>query len=460
MKKFDEVLKENFNELMNSVSEDLLISDGEGRVMRVDSSFESFYGVGDAGELLGKTVYELEGEGLFKPSVVAIVLKKKEKVTIIQKNRLNRDIIVTATPVFDKKGSIKFVVSYSRDITEMTELQKKYSDLQKELKRQSAELDRLRRETKVDSNIVCRSAEMERVMDMVGKVSGFDVNVLLLGDSGVGKTMIAKVIHEKSDRANGPFVDINCAAIPENLLESELFGYEKGAFTGASINGKIGLMELAGGGTLLLDEISEMPITLQAKLLKAIQEKCITKIGGRRSIKVDFRLIAASNRPLAEYIKEGKFRKDLFYRLNVVNITIPPLAERKGDIIPLVEHFTQLFNTKYSLDKSFSPKAMEAFLDCSWPGNVRELSNAVERAVVTGVNDIIEAEELPDEVIESVGAYRADNVAGIDDLNKALEEYEKEIINAAYKKYGTTTKVAKHLNISQPTAHRKIDKYR
>lgn len=459
MKKFDDILKENFNELMDSVSDDLLISDGQGYVMRVASSFERFYGIKDSESIIGKTVFELEREGIFRPSVIAMVLKKKEKVTIVQKNKADRDIIVTATPVFDRNGSIKFVVSYSRDITEMTQLQKKYSNLQKKLEKQEAELDFLRRETKGDSNIIWKSSSMDQVMSLVRRTANVDANVLLLGDSGVGKTMIAKALHEKSSRASGAFVDINCAAIPETLLESELFGYEKGSFTGASPNGKMGLIELASGGTLLLDEISEMPLMLQAKLLKTIQEKTITRLGGTTPVKVDFRLITASNRPLEEYAKEGKFRKDLFYRINVVNITIPPLRERTEDIIPLVKYFTSLFNEKYNLNKTFSPKAMELFVKSSWQGNVRELSNFVERSIVTSEQDIITPRNMPGEIYKTSGIAEDAELEKIDDLQAAMDELERRIILHTYSLYKTTTGVARHLNISQPTAYRKISKY-
>ena len=458
MNSFEKELRDNFNEILDSMSDDLLISDGAGKVLKVNRSFEKLYNLSSE-EALGRTVYELEEEGYFRPSIIAKVIQSGEKTTMAQKNQSDRDIIVTASPIFDSKGNVKFVVSFSRDITEMVQLEKKYSRLQNTVARYSAEIKALRKEKSAGTDIVISSIQMKRIMNTINRIADFDANVLILGDSGTGKTMLAKVIHKKSRRAEGPFIDINCAAIPENLLESELFGYEKGSFTGAGSSGKVGLIELADKGTLLLDEISEMPITLQAKLLKAIQDKTITRVGGTKPIKVDFRLIAASNRELEKYSDEGKFRKDLYYRLNVVNIQIPALAERKEDIIPMVNFFTEKFNKSYNIEKHFSPKALEAMVRYSWPGNVRELSNVIERTIVTSEKSEISFDDLPKELVADYKGeikYPIGNAGG---LNEAVEQLERRMITEAYEKCGTTIGVAEYLNISQPTASRKIMKY-
>lgn len=455
---FEKELKENIFEIIESISDEVLISDGGGTVLWVNPGFEANYGVA-IGNALGRNVAELAEEGFFKPAIIPMVIEKKEKITMVQKTYEGKDILVTATPIFNRDGSIRLVVSYSRDITEMTQLEKKYSKMRQRVEKYTAELHELRKEAGSGSEVIGQSKQMENVISTINRIADLDANVLLLGESGVGKSMFAKVIHQRSRRSGGPFIDINCAAIPENLLESELFGYEKGAFTGAGAGGKVGLMELADGGTLLLDEISEIPVSLQAKLLTAIQEKKITRVGGTKPVSVDFRLIAASNRQLDKYAAEGKFRMDLYYRLNVVNITIPPLRERKEDIIPLLEYYTAQFSAKYNISRSFSPQAVDILTEYPWPGNVRELANVTERVIVTSSGSIIGAGDLPEEISKRGKAPEETSLDDIVSLSDEVEKLEADLIIRAYEKYRTSTGVAGALGISQPTAFRKIEKY-
>ena len=451
----DHILIERFEELMDAVSDDLLIADGKGTILRVSSSFESVYDIAEE-KAIGRSVYDLEKEGVFKPSIVAETLKQNRKITMEQKNRAGRTIVVTSTPIRDEDGSICLVVSYSRDITEVVELQKKYANLQDQVDRYSSEINRLRNQGRAEE-IVSNSRAMESVMQAVDQVADYDVNILLLGDSGVGKTTVARRIHQQSGRSKQSFVEINCAAIPETLLEAELFGYEKGAFTGADAKGKIGLIELADRGTLFLDEISEIPLALQSKILKAIQEKEIIRVGGVKPINVDFRLIAASNQDLEKLVSEGSFRKDLFYRLNVMQIRIPAIAERKDDVAPMIEHFLRQCNDKYGKNKRMSSDAIEMMMGYSWPGNVREISNVVERMYITSDGEEIGRDVLPEEIGRKSAVF--ESIKYEDSLASTLEKVERMVIEEAYGRLGTSTAVARQLGISQATASRKIAKY-
>ena len=448
-------LDSEFENIINAIHDDILISDGEGRVIMVSHTFEHLYGISKE-SAVGMTVYELEHKGYFKPSVVSMVLKCGKSVTMNQKNNKGRVIVITATPVFDGEGKIQYVVSFSRDVTDMINLQKQYSQLEDRLVRYEEELEQLRSINVEIDGIVAKSASMRNILALINRIAPFDANVLLEGKSGVGKSMTAKLIHKKSGRAEGPFIEINCGAIPRNLLESELFGYEKGSFTGANKEGKKGLIEFAHEGTLFLDEISELPIDLQVKVLNVIQDKCITRVGGAKKINVDFRLIAASNKDLKKIIEENLFREDLYYRLDVIPIVIPPLNQRTDDIIPMIVFFTDKFNKKYGMNKAFSKNAFDAMEKYEWPGNIRELENLIERVILTTDQNIIDINDLPD------------HIAGVMDLSignvpksliETLEELEGKLVKNAYRKCGTTIGVAEILDISQPTAVRKIQKY-
>ncbi len=299
---------------------------------------------------------------------------------------------------------------------------------------------------------------MQKIEDTIKKIAPFDTTVLLMGESGVGKNRYAKMIHGLSQRREKPYVVIDCGAIPGNLLESELFGYEKGAFTGANANGKRGLIEMAHGGTLVLDEIGDLPLPLQVKLLKVIQEKKITRLGGMLEKAIDFRLIAATNKDLSLSVELGAFRKDLLYRINVISITIPPLRERREDVPSLINDFLEQFNLKYGIQRKFSPKAMEFMKNYSWPGNVRELQNIVERVLLTADGAVITEDTLPPEIYSKVALSKYE--IGEKTLKEILEEVEKSVLLEAYERYGTTTRVAQVLGISQGSVSLKLNKYK
>lgn len=309
-------------------------------------------------------------------------------------------------------------------------------------------------------DMVAYSAAMESVITLVQKVCNVSSTVLITGASGVGKEVVARYIHRTGNRSAGPFVKINCAAIPETLLESELFGYEEGAFTGARRDGKPGLIELASGGTLLLDEITEMPLGLQAKLLQVLQEKSLVRVGGTRQIRVDARIMAATNRDIEAAVREGRFRNDLYYRLNVIPIRVPALRERAGDIAPLTYHFLDKWSSKYGRRRQISREAREKLESYSWPGNVRELENVLEFLVVTVEDPVIGVEHLPAHIrrgsADCAGEVR---VSGILPLRKAVDEVERQLIEHASQTCSSTYSMARALGVNQSTIVRKIQKH-
>jgi len=448
-------LTEEIDSILDAIYADILIADAQGVVLKVSPTFEQVYGIRKE-DAIGLNVLELEAAGYFKPSITSIVLNTKERVTMRQKNNKNRDIVVTATPVKDSAGNIKFVISFSRDITDFLHLQEQYSQLENKIVRYEKELEKLRSQSLETDGMIAKSTAIQKVLDIANRIAPFDANVLLTGESGVGKTMLAKMIHKKSKRTCGPFIDINCGAIPENLLESELFGYESGSFTGAGKNGKLGLIELAQNGTLFLDEIAELPFNLQAKVLKVIQEKKLLRVGGTEEIHVDFRLIAASNKNLEEMMTAKLFREDLYYRLNVISILIPPLRQRREDIIPMILYFVHQFNEHYDLHKTIPGQVLDELEHYSWPGNVRQLENVIERMILTSEEAIIGQSALSDFI-----KFKTEDIAlqSNRSMTESLEMLEGQMVRKAYQECGTTIGVAALLGISQPTAVRKIQKY-
>ncbi|TYP57863.1 sigma-54 interaction domain-containing protein [Thermosediminibacter litoriperuensis] len=448
-------------EAFMACSDDLAcITDGSGSKVRISSSCEKLYGVKPE-SLIGKNVKDLEKNGMYFPSATRMVIEEKKPVTVTQKTKTGRKLLVTATPVFDEQGGIKRVVSISKDITDEEKLKTELKQTKELLQKYEKELLSLRIAHIKNSEIIYRSRAMEKLMETVNKVAAVESTVLIYGETGVGKEVLAKYIHNISDRSNGPFVKINCGAIPENLLEAELFGYEKGAFTGARSEGKPGLFEVADKGTLLLDEVSELPLPLQVKLLRVLQEKEFIRVGGIKTIKVDVRIIAASNKDLKELVKDGKFRQDLYYRLNVVPITVPPLRERPEDIPILAHHFLNLFNEKYGRSKQLTNEVIEAFMRYSWPGNVRELENVIERLVVISEDNYITKKDLPVELLNGEETNKSEGVyvSEIMPLKKASALVEYQLIKRAIEKGGSTYKAAEILGVDQSTIIRKLKKF-
>lgn len=388
---------------------------------------------------MGKNVAELDRAGIFRPSVCLLALKEKRSVSVMQDIGDVKDMAVTGVPVFDEKGNLFRAVTNAVKVDEIDNLL--------QYVRQKEELRERGGDTK---GIVATSRSMREVLQLADVVKNTESSILITGETGVGKGVLAAYIHDTGNRKDKRMVSINCGAIPENLLESELFGYESGAFTGADKKGKPGLIELSHGGTLFLDEISELPLMLQVKLLHFLQTKKLIRVGGVQEIPIDTRVIAATNRSLEEEVEKGTFRSDLYYRINVIPIQIPPLRERREDVIELSRYFMKFYTKKYNKQLKMNEETLEFIANYDWRGNVRELENYIERLVVTNESEWL----LPTERTDR-------DVKGRDEekLASTIEELERKMVMEAWEKYHSSYKVAKELGISQSTAYRRLKKY-
>ncbi|MEB3103859.1 sigma-54 interaction domain-containing protein, partial [Ferviditalea candida] len=396
---------------------------------------------------------EVVEEGIVSRSVTLEVLTTKKPTTIVQSVR-GKEVLVTGNPVFDEKGELINVVTNIRDISELNTLKQDLEKTKALTEKYYSELTMLRQKADESIGMVAHSAEMQQIVSLASRVAQVDSTLLILGESGVGKEVIARLIHEQGNRKKGPFIKVNCGAIPRELLESELFGYEAGAFTGANRRGKQGMFELANNGILFLDEVGELPLDLQVKLLHVLQDREVTRVGGTKSVQVNVRVISATNRDLNQMVKEGTFRQDLYYRLNIVPIRIPPLRERTADIIPLAYFFLHRMNQKYGMQKKLSFDLLNNLKNYPWPGNIRELENFIERLIVITEEDEISYEHVPSEMFS-----REEQTLEIDrPLKQIMRDVEREILSRSLKKYKTTRKTASALGIDQSTLVRKIQR--
>jgi len=451
-------MKNWLDTIIDSSYDGLWICDHEGKVIRLNKASQKINGV-KAEEVIGRNMSDLVAEGFFDKSVTLEVLQKKTSVTMIQQIKGGKRILVTGNPIFNDKGEITFVVTNDRDISELDHLRSQLHEVQALARGYISKLSELEMKGVDLSNIIFQSKEMERVIETALRVAKVDSSILLLGESGVGKGMISKLIHKHSDRNTGPFIRVDCAGIPDSLIESELFGYEKGAFTGARDEGKPGFFELANKGTLFLDEIGEIPLITQSKLLRFLEDHEIIRIGGTGPKKIDVRIITATNKKIEEMVSSKLFREDLYYRLNVVPIHIPPLKERREDILPLIFYFLKNFNTTYRKEKVLSPEVIEALSKFNFPGNIRELANIVERLVVITEKDRIETQDLPNVIVNYMPQSISDPYLpeGLS-LKEAIKRYESLIIEKTSKQYGSQREVAKALKVNQATISRKAKK--
>ncbi|SEM19423.1 PAS domain S-box-containing protein/TyrR family helix-turn-helix domain-containing protein [Syntrophus gentianae] len=461
-----EKLNKELEDIIASSHDGILITDGEGNVLKINEALLRITGLTQE-HFIGHKMESLYENGhFFSQSIESLARKRKKIVTGIQKTRTGKEVMVTATPVFDEAGNILRLVTNARDMSEIRSLQEELAQSRELSNRLQTEVNRMLEDEWRSNGMITANPAMVEILELSRRVAGSEATVLIQGESGVGKEVLAKLIHLWSKRP-GAFIKVNCGAIPQHLLESELFGYNRGAFTGANKEGKPGIFELAADGTLFLDEIEDLPLDLQVKFLQVIQDRAFLRLGGTKVIRVNVRLIAASNRELSNLVAERKFREDLFYRLNVVPITLPPLREREEDIPLLVDYFLNRYNDKYGGGKFLAPALLQKFSNYNWPGNVRELKNMIERLVVTCPGNLIDA-DFPEmgqnnpsqtpagEPVES-GKDAPEEVFST--LKEVMESVEKDMLSKALKNFRNSRQIGRMLGISHTAVLKKIKKY-
>ncbi len=450
-------LNHELEAIIESSYDGLYITDGNANTIRVNYSYERITGL-QRKKLIGRNMNDLVREKLFDHSVTLEVLEKKKQVTLLQQIKGDKQVMVTGTPIRDDEGDIVSVVTNVRDITELNELRRKLETSERITTRYYKTLKEYDGIEHALKDMVIKSKSMVQVVLQATKVADENTSILLLGESGVGKSMLARLIHQIGSRKDRPFVKINCGTIPSSLMESELFGYEKGAFTGAVPGGKAGLIEAGHTGTVFLDEIAEIRPDLQVKLLEIIEDKTFTRVGGNRPHNVDVRIIAATHQDLQKMMREGKFRQDLYYRLNVIPISLPPLRERQEDIPALALNVLEAYNRTHRTAKRVDSKVIDALNRYGYPGNVRELIHIMERMLLLSDGDVLTIEDLPEEIQTPTWRLCDLKTDGLT-LKESVQAIEAQMIREALEKTGSLAAAAKLLQIHPTTLWRKMNRY-
>lgn len=413
----------------------------------------------EPGKVVGRPVHEIGVGRDFDWSISGEAAAGRVTVSTIQTLRDGRKLLVSGVPISSAGGDLSYIVVTLRDITGMGQVMSRLRDAVELVEQSRSTLAITAGREPQLYEIVAHSPAMAAVRETALQYAAVDSTVLLLGETGAGKGVFARLIHQASGRSAGPFLEVNCGAIPEGLMEAELFGYAKGAFTGADAKGKVGLVELANKGTLLLNEIGDLPLSLQVKLLRFLEDGEVWAVGAVKPKRPDVRIIAATNRDLPGMIAEGRFRGDLFYRLDVLKLEIPALREHPEDIPSLVEMALTRTEKRLRRRRGITPAALEALSRYHFPGNVRELSNLAERLVVTAASDPIDVSDLPPHVRARGAATAADAAAPDSTLRKALQKMESDLLKDALARYKTQALAAQHLGVTQSTVARKVKQY-
>jgi PAS domain S-box-containing protein len=446
MKSFNEKL---LQPVLDALPDGVYITDANGITITVNKAYEIISGL-PRHFLIGKHMKDLVNDGFISKSISLEVIRERKPITRVQEIGGDRKIVVSGNPMFDQNGNIEYVMSSVRDVTAL--LRAKHAEEQLE------RILTVRKESGIDVDVhtdkagVLTGTNTRQCYKLAKKIAATDVKILIQGETGTGKTLLAQFIHDNSTRSEAPFISLNCAAMPEGLIESELFGYTGGAFTGASTRGKEGLLDIADGGTLFLDEIGDLPVLLQSKLLKVIEENKFLPLGGTHFKKTNVRIITATHHDLNEAITSGSFREDLYYRLQVMPIDLPPLRKRQDEIIPLLTHYLEHYAKRYNTEKSIHPETSEVLLHYNWPGNIRELMNLAERLVLITDHKEILPNDLP-EKIRPLMVYKEPYSCG--SLKQQVAALERDLIENALSLFGSTRAAAAHLGINQSTLVKK-----
>jgi len=454
-------IKHNYEvllELFNCINVGIYITDGQGTTLLVNDESIKTGGLSRE-ELLGKNMADLVQSGYVTESASLKAIASGTEESILQLLRDGVQVYITGIPLL-KKNEVEVVVCTERDITETIKLKEILEEKDKTNKKYQDELEYLRKQNaRIDQGVIAQSQTMQTIIDMALRIAKWETTVLITGESGTGKEVMANFIYQNSKRCGKPFIKVNCSAIPENLIESEFFGYDRGAFSGARNEGKPGFFELSNEGTLFLDEIGELSLQMQSKLLRALQEKEIMRIGGKQPIPLDVRIIAATNVNLKRAIAEGGFREDLYYRLNIIPIEIPPLRNRREDIIPLVISFIDQFNAKYSQSKTIRMNAAQALVNYDWPGNIRELKNIIERIVLTTDGDEITRAQINNQIYHEMPPDDLTDADNNLSLQAQVEMFEKDLLKNLMLQCSSAYEVSKILKVNRSTISKKIRKY-
>lgn len=443
-------------QVLEAMTDGVWVCDAGARLIWVNSACEKLNDIVRE-DVCGKTVDQLQGQGNYDQDVTHQVLSTRKPSAIIQKVRSNRTLLVHGVPVFDEHGEISLVVGTERDMTELNGLRDQLDQSHGVQQKMQSELIALSLERYGTDNLVARSEQMQKVLDTCIRIANFDSTVMLTGETGTGKSMIAGFIHKSSERKDKAFLSLNCGAIPEGLVEAELFGYADGAFSGSKKGGKPGLIEAADGGTLLLDEVDSFSKDLQVKLLTFLDTQSFIRVGDTKVRQVNVRLIVATNQNLAERVTRGEFREDLLYRLNVLPIELPALRDRPDDIPALANFVLKRLSDRYGQSRTLSPHALDLLCRYSYPGNIRELENILERLFVMASEDRIELDDLPAHLKESL-YLDYDSPSNLS-FKKALEDVEYQYLKSACGQYDRQMDIATELGVSQPTVTRLLKKH-